>query len=49
MVPDMIKNLCQTYKEVIKEKEDMADKNKGAKKFGVFEGGMGELNAEDLM
>jgi hypothetical protein len=39
MVPDMIKNLNQTYKEVIKEQNDLADKKKGAKQFGMFEDG----------
>lgn len=46
MVPDMIKNLSQTYKEVIKEQDDMADKNKGAKQFGMFEAGMGDLTLD---
>ena len=39
MIPDMIKNLNQTYKEVIKEQNDLADKKKGAKQFGMFEDG----------
>ena len=46
MVPDMIKNLSQTYKEVIKEQDDIADKNKGAKQFGMFEAGMGDLTLD---
>lgn len=46
MIPDMIKNLSQTYKEVIKEQDDMADKNKGAKQFGMFEAGMGDLTLD---
>ena len=40
MIPDMIKNLKITYKEVIKEQTDLEDKSKGAKKFGMFEDGL---------
>ena len=40
MIPDMIKNLKITYKEVIKEQDDIENKKKGAKKFGMFENGI---------
>jgi len=39
-IPDIMKNLKNSYKELIKEKEDLEDKSKGSRKFGMFENGL---------
>ena len=39
-VPEIMKNLKESYKELIKEKEDLEGKSKGARKFGMFEDGL---------
>ena len=39
-IPDIMKNLNDSYKALIKEKDDLEGKSKGAKKFGMFENGL---------
>ena len=39
-IPDIMSNLSESYKALIKEKEDLEGKKKGAKKFGMFENGL---------
>jgi hypothetical protein len=39
-VPDIMKNLKISYKELVKEQNDLADKSKGQKQFGMFEDGL---------
>lgn len=39
-VPKLMRDLKEAYKEVIKEKEDNENKQKGSRKFNIFEDGL---------
>lgn len=40
-VPKLMSDLQSAYKQVVKEKEDMANKKKGSQSFNTFEDGLG--------
>lgn len=39
-IPDIMKNLSNSYKALIKEKEDLENKSKGSQQMGMFENGL---------
>lgn len=42
-LPEIMRNLKVTYKEVVKEQKELEGRSKGSKQLGIFEDGLGDI------